>query len=206
MFRTTGIVAALTWCIVFTVGSSCYAGMLNGHIDALPGWTGTVAFDNGSLQGNLDYAVFTAADFNANFSGLGYAPGDSVVYTYQIINSSDPGTFTISAEVVGIVNAANTIGTFDIPGSDVNASSSAFVGLNAQWVFNPGIPLGNESWGLAFSSPNRPMVGLGLTVNGGNSVFVPGIPTPSDIPIPEPAGIALLACGGLMTFLRWRWR
>ena len=81
--------------------------MLNGHVDALPGWTGTVAFDNGNLQGNLDYAVFTAADFNANFLGDGYVPDDAVVYTYQIENSTDPVSFTISTQTVGIVNAAS---------------------------------------------------------------------------------------------------
>jgi len=162
-----------------------------------------VSFDNGlGLEGDLDFAVFTAANFNANFAGMGYVPGDSVVYTYQLINSSDPGTDNLSAQIVGIINAANTIGTFDI--GDVNASSSSFVGLNAQWLFNPEISLGETSWGLAFSSPNVPMSGAGLTVDGGASVFLLDIPTPSDIPIPEPTSLALLVVAGMMMWLRWR--
>lgn len=204
MVGTTRIVAALSCCLVLWIGSSSYAGTLNLHADAIPGWTGSVAFDNGSgLKGDLDYAVFTAGDFNTNFSGMGYTPGDAVVYTYQLINSSDPGTDSISAQIVGIINAANTIGTFDI--GDVDASSENFVGLNAVWLFNPEIPLGQSSWGLAFSSPNLPMNGAGLTVDGGASIFELNIPTPSDIPIPEPSSLAVLGCGGLMMLL-WRIR
>jgi len=203
MVRTTRFAAALSCCFVLGIGSSSFAGVLASAPGALPGWQGTVSFDNGlGLEGDLDFAVFTAANFNANFAGMGYVPGDSVVYTYQLINSSDPGTDNLSAQIVGIINAANTIGTFDI--GDVNASSSSFVGLNAQWLFNPEISLGETSWGLAFSSPNVPMSGAGLTVDGGASVFLLDIPTPSDIPIPEPTSLALLVVAGMMMWLRWR--
>jgi len=201
MLRTTGIAAALSCCLLLLTGSNSDAGILNGHVDALPGWSGTVAFDNGmGLKGDLDYAVFLAADFNANFSGLGYVPGDAVVYTYQIFNAAAP-TDTISAEIVGIANTANTIGTFDI--GDVDASSAAFVLGDAQWLFEPEIGAGESSWGLAFSSPNLPMNGLATTVDGGGQVLLV-VPTPSDVPVPEPTSIVLLALGGAMLLVRRR--
>jgi hypothetical protein len=199
MARTTGFWSVATCCLVLLFGESSsagFAGILNGHPDALPGWTGSVAFDNGGgLEGDLDFAVFTAADFTTNFAGLGYAPGDTYVYTYQLINSVDAGTDAISTEVIGIVNPANTIGTFDI--GDVNASSAGFVGGNAQWLFNPELTLGMSSWGLAFSSPVGPMNGLALTVDGGASVLVSGVPTPA----PEPGSLILLVFGGISLYL-----
>jgi hypothetical protein len=206
MVRTTGIAAALSCCLILVCGqnSAVGAGILSGHAAALAGWSGSVAFDNGAgLRGDLDYAVFTAANFNANFGGLGYVPGDAVVYTYQLLNSALAGTDSISTETVGIINPANTIGTFNI--GNVNASSASFVGTNAQWLFNPEIPLGMTSWGMAFSSPNLPIVGSGLTVDGGASVLVTGIPTPGDVAIPEPYSVALLGSGAMLVFLLRSW-
>jgi hypothetical protein len=204
MLRTTGIWVASTCCLVLTLSETSSAGIvgvLNGHTDALPGWTGTAPFDNGNgLEGSVDYAVFTAADFLLNFAGQGYVPGDAYVYTYQVIVSSDVGTDAVSQETVGIINAANTIGTFNI--GDVDASSATLAGTSAQWLFNPEIPLGQSSWGLAFSSPFGPMNGVALTVDGGASVLLSGIPTPA----PEPGSLVLLVCGGMFVFLLRPWR
>jgi len=175
--------------IILAAASNAQAGILNGHGAALGGVTGTVPFNNGvGLSGTIDYAVFTADAFNANFAGLGYVPGDALVYTYQVSVSGDRFA---TAEVIGISNPANTIGTFDI--GDVNASSASFT-PNARWLFAPSIPTGMTSWGLAFSSPNLPIVGAALTIDGGTQALVAGVPTPG--PIPEPATL-LLAISGL---------
>jgi hypothetical protein len=162
--------------------------MLNGHGDAFGGVTGTVPFNNGvGLSGTIDYAVFTASDFNTNFSGLGYVPGGPLVYTYQVFVT---GSLGASAEIVGVSNPANTIGTFDI--GDINASSASFT-PNARWLFSPAIGTGLSSWGLAFSSPNLPIVGASLTVDGGTQALVAGVPTPGPIGIPEPTTLLLAA-------------
>jgi hypothetical protein len=191
MTRTTA--KGLLQCIVvvsslIVCASASQAGLLNGHGAAFGGMTGSVPFNNGvGLSGSIDYAVFTSAAFNANFAGLGYVPGDALVYTYQVNVS---GSLGVSAEVVGVANPANTIGTFNI--GDVNASSASFT-PNARWLFSPEIPTGMSSWGLAFSSPNLPIVGGSLTVDGGTTAFVAGVPTPG--PIPEPAAIVLVISG-----------
>ena len=180
----------------FVLASSSQAGLLNGHIDAFGGVSGSVPFNNGvGLSGTIDYAVFSAADFNANFAGLGYVPGDALVYTYQVLVT---GSLGVSAEIVGISNPANTIGTFDI--GDQNASSASFT-PNARWLFSPEIPTNLSSWGLAFSSPQLPIVGASLTIDGGTQALVAGVPTPGPLGIPEPASLLLLASSLAATFL-----
>lgn len=171
--------------------SSAQAGILNGHAAALNGVAGSVPFNNGlGLSGTIDYAVFTADAFNANFAGLGYVPGDALVYTYQVTVT---GSLGVSAEIIGIFNpaSANTIGTFDIGDQDANTASFT---PNARWLFAPEIATGMTSWGLAFSSPNPPIVGASLTIDGGTQALAPGLPTPD--PVPEPVSLLLLV-GGL---------
>ena len=158
-------------------------------------------FNNGlGLSGTIDYAVFTAADFNANFAGLGYTPGDALVYTYQV---NVTGTLGVSAQFVGVSNPANTIGTFDI--GDQDASSESFT-PNARWLFSPEVHTGKSSWGLAFSSPNKPIYDGGLTIDGGTQAQESGIPTPGQIPVPEPASCLLIATGAIASFLMKRSR
>ncbi len=176
--------------IMMGAASRATAGILNGHGAAFGGVTGTVPFNNGvGLSGSIDYAVFTAADFNANFAGLGYVPGDALVYTYQV---SVVGNLAATSEIVGVSNPANTIGTFDI--GDVDASSASFT-PNARWLFAPAIPTGMTSWGLAFSSLHLPIVGASLTIDGGTQALVAGVPTPGPVPLPEPASLLLVASG-----------
>lgn len=180
---------------IFSLASVSQAGILNGHGAAFGGVTGSVPFNNGvGLSGTIDYAVFSAGAFNANFAGLGYAPGDALVYTYQV---NVAGSLGVSAEIIGISNTANTIGTFDI--GDQDASSASFT-PNARWLFSPEIPTGMTSWGLAFSSPKLPIVGASLTIDGGTQALVAGVPTPGPISIPEPATLAL-GVGGLAAML-----
>lgn len=183
--------------LVLLFAAVASAGDLDNHAAAYNGWTGSESFSTGTLAGYIDYAVFTAADFDANFDNLGYAPGDDLVYTYQVFNT---GEAVISAEILGIANPANTIGTFDI--GDWNASSMFFDGTgNANWQFLApnAIPTGDSSWGLAYSSPNIPEAGAGLTVDSGQNILVTGLPTPSGTPIPEPSSLVLLAVGMLVT-------
>jgi hypothetical protein len=195
--------AALTGCLILLLGSMSSAGILDDHPDAFndgngPGpfgsWAGTAPFTDGDgLVGTIDFAVFSAADFNTNFAGLGYFPADSLVYTYQVFNS---GTDFISAEIVGVTNPASAIGQFDI--GDVAANFMDLSGGIAQWDF-PGIDPTESSWGLAFSSANIPEMGASVTVNGGALAFA-AVPTPSATQIPEPASILMLVGGSLIWF------
>jgi len=199
--------SALIVVVSFFFSSPVYAGVLNGHAAAFNdgngpaggAWTGTapyVAPTNPDLNGTIDYAVFTAADFSAAFPALGgYTPGDELVYAYQVINAGDDA---VSAEIVGVSNPANTIGTFDI--GDVDASAAYFIGGNAHWDFDSSgmgkIGTSMSSFGLAFSSERVPMMGSSVTIDGGTSGLA-SVPTPGSRAIPEPSALLLLLLGGL---------
>ncbi len=186
-------------CILVVAAPSAQAGILIGHAAAFGGVTGAVPFNNGlGLSGTIDYAVFDAASFNANFAGLGYVPGDALVYTYQVFVTGNLG---VSAEIIGVSNPANTIGSFDI--GDVSPLSASFT-PDARWLFSPEIPTGMSTWGLAFSSPNLPIVGAALTIDGGTQALVAGVPTPG--PIPEPASLLTVASAVAICCLTGRGR
>lgn len=190
MTRTTskGLFSLLAILSMLVAVPTSQAGVLDTNPNAYAGWTGTAPFNNGfGLSGTLDYAVFTAADFNANFGGLGYVLTDALVYTYQLFVT---GTLNSSAELVGVINPANGIGSFNI---GAVAPSSANFTPNARWNFAGGIPTGSSSYGLAFSSPNIPIFGSSFTFDGGTPAAGAVVPTPGAVPIPEPASLCLLA-------------
>ena len=207
----TNKIFSATFCcaLLFTLATPSSAGVLALHPDAYndgTSWTGSFSLNTtvGSvtLIADLDYAVFTAADFNANFGGLGYTPAGPLVYTYQLINN---GTQSITTEIVGLGNAVANIGTFNI--GDVDASAMS-VAPDARWDFNPGVGSGQSSYGLAYSSPNTPMLGNALTISASQqgflSAFQFGVPTPGANFIPEPATLGLMVLGGMTTLLRRR--
>lgn len=181
-------------------------GPLNGHVDALSGFTGSVPFDDGlGLEGYIDFAVFTAAAFNANYFGLGYVPGDAVVYTYQIESEGD---IDITALKVFLGAPANTIGSFGpLVAGAIEPFTAAFDPTNAEWLFDPG--LDGVSFGLAYSSPLEPTIGSFEVFDLRSSSLVGlGVPVPGPegpIPVPEPATILLLGAG-LMIHARRRFR
>jgi hypothetical protein len=195
--RRVGMIVALT-ALVSGTASAGFAGPLLAHPDAFGGVTGSVAFDNGlGLSGAIDYAVFTADDFNANFAGLGYVPGASLVYTYQLVVD---GSLGITKFTVGLGNPANTIGSFDLGGQAPSVSQFDCCPEGAQWVFGTPVAGGTTSWGLAYSSPNTPFVGFAEVFAESSSTVVGGVPTPSDIffvPVPEPSSLLLVGSGVL---------
>ncbi|MHC4984540.1 MAG: PEP-CTERM sorting domain-containing protein [Planctomycetota bacterium] len=188
--------------VVGLVAATAGAGALDGHASAFDDgsivWTGSTAFDNGTgVAGYIDWAVFAPGDFP--FGGSGYAPtAGEMVYVYQLFST---GTDSVSSFSVALENPADNVGSFTGLSGDAVINALLVPAVKAEWQF-AGITTGNNSEGLAFSSPYVPKDLFGLVIDGGTfSVAIP-LPTPSDAEIPEPATMSVLALGGLALLRR----
>ena len=201
------------------LAASANAGILENHPLAYNNgsgpfggaWTGSDVYDNGMaspehLVGDLDFSVFTVANFNTAFPGSGYVPGvgDGLIYAYQLENQGD---FLVSAQIVGISNVANAIGSFLYAAGDVAPTGQSFdISGNANWDFSgDNIGTNEDSYILVFSSPNIPELGtgVGVTVDGG-TFGLTTVPTPSATPLPEPGTLSLLLVGAFGLLSRRR--
>ena len=190
-----GFIFAFLFALIISFAPPAYGGILNANANAVtfPAFTGSGSFSSGSLSGILDYAVFTVSEFDTAFPTASYNPTDAVIYAYQLENTNNAA---IVLEVVGVTNPANGIGSFLNTAGEINPSAEFFSSGNATWQFD-GLSNGEITEILVFSSPNTPMLGASLTVNGGTSAVLEDVPTPGPDAIPEPTSFALLAVASL---------
>jgi len=189
--------------------SPAISGPLNGDVTAIPGFTGTTPFTNGVIFGTVDYAVYTYGAYLAEWGPAGYTPtvGEDV-YTYQVI--LNPGSLGISHLSVHIENPADTPGAFTIGAGTFPTTINIGPGgpPSADFYFSPEAL--SSSSGVAFSSPNAPIMRFGSLVDGGTTAFVVPLPTPGATQIPDPATVTLFLaaalCGLPMAIRRFRAR
>jgi hypothetical protein len=214
MLRTSLRVATVViCCVVLTSGAVSYGGALDGHIlaydnDLGPGpggsWSGTAPFTNNGLSGTVDWAVFTAADFNTAFSGAGYTPtANQLVYAFELLSSGTVGATGLSLAIGG--QPAGNGDDFSGGGVSGTAISSAFAN-NFIASYSFGSTLGG-AWtdGMAYSSKNAPeLTGPASIIDGGTGTLAASfVARPSATPIPEPS-TCLLTCSGMLLLLVWR--
>jgi len=174
---------------------------------AVSGTTGFGPYNDGDgLSGTVEYAVFSKAAFELNFSASSVTVGaNELAYVYQILNT---GTDFVSQNVqLGINSSAVDIGSATIDGfaGETSPTSSSIVLPTASWNFVTNIPgLTGRSSALVLTSTNLPnSTATQIIINGGGTAFTSAI-VPSDIPIPEPSSLCLLA--GSLAFLAVRHR
>jgi hypothetical protein len=162
-------------------------------------WHGSTDYGNAfGLEGFVDWAVWAPGTF-PGFSGYTPTPGE-YVYTYQ---AAEEGTAALTSYFVTLDNSADNIGEFsgDAGFGLVDGIAADFMQIlplnQAEWYWFSGIPEDFRSKGLAFSSPNPPMLSDGTVINHGTFAFV--------IPVPSPGGPVLAACGASFFMVR-RWR
>jgi hypothetical protein len=173
-------------------------------------WHGSTFFkDTGSgvLSGYIDWAVYAPNTFPGGFSGYTPTAGE-YVYAYQadVEGLAALTSFFLTLEED---HPADNVGWFtgDAGFGDVDGVSPDFMDIVAddsvQWYWFDGIPGGERSVGLAFSSPAGPVIGDGTTINSGEQAIVFPLPAPDAVLIPEPGSMSLACCGLLLSGLYW---
>jgi hypothetical protein len=200
---------------------SVFAGLLANHPLAVNNTDGNPATgtsrmqDTGSgltLDVQLDFAVFTASDFNTLFPSSGYTPTGSLVFTQQIILHDPSSTVGVNLFYQKGAGARVTdpepgwFNTASVGGNQAPDSGAFSHSIVARWYFrdlsdegqgDSTIDPGESSWGLAYSSNYVPALATTSTqIFGDEGLRVDnGIPNciPSNVlyTIPEPTTCAL---------------
>jgi hypothetical protein len=212
-------------------GSAAQGGLLptdpQAYNDGTMTWSGTQAYAAGSgtnsLKTTVDYAVYAPGQFN-NSSALGNptdpSGGSQYVYAYQLWNNTG-GSLAISAFTLGFADAADSdkgteaadkqpanIGYLAGTPSGDPPTGEAFTyaggsgpAQSGVWNFSGGVPAGDHSNVLIFTSPYPPEFDLGTVQGGRTSTQM--LPSP----VPEPASSLLLfffAAAFLAATRTWR--
>lgn len=212
------VVAAVIAALVGGWSLSARADLLSYQADAYVGsgggpgaggaWYGVEPYSNTSLSGSIEWEVFLPSTFNSLFGGSssGYTTEPTeLVYAFQVENTGTSDPATVEADVLS-THLFDTPGWFNIPGeTDTTQPTFSIITSSpysyAKWSFSPGIPQGESTVGMAYSSPDAPVDdSFGSVSNAGLGANPSPLPEPSTTPaiIPEPGTAALLAFVGLM--------
>ena len=178
-------------------------------------WQGSHTFDNDDgLVARVDFAVYDISDYGdleddeIELSNMFGATDKRYIYAYQVLTHSESTTAIASFKIQdndgqSVDDALiSDIGTIDpVPFDPV-----AQLGIepddilaNGEWLF-PGFDLvGSErSWFLVFASDAAPTRGTYEITPATGVIGIPGEPSASTYPTPEPVSILLLGSGFLV--------
>lgn len=204
MTRLSGIAAIG---IAGAVTSGALAGPLAVDPFALPGFHGTVSFNDGVLNVNVDYAVYAPGAYGAGDP----SGGTRFVYAYQGFNVSTTRPFSNIS--VGLADASVVFdGGFDpghplaggvIPLFTDSRAGSGFPSSSFRSIFQNAGPFtkvnpGQYSQVLLFTSTAPPQFFSSSVIDEGQQVQHE-LPSP----VPGPASLVVCVVGGA-TFLRRR--
>ncbi|MEM9353857.1 MAG: PEP-CTERM sorting domain-containing protein [Planctomycetota bacterium] len=189
--------STFSFLVALAVACTSTGSVTAATLSSFPGaiTSGSAPYSAGTLVGTIEFAVFTEAVFESNFSGFD-VPSGELAYAYQVLNGA--GDFVSSNTVIGLNSSVTGIGDFtvDNPVAEVSPVSATLAGGSASWSFagqGNNIPANGLSSGLVITSTNLPNptpTQVDIIVNGGGSAFTFVI-GPGDVPIPEPTTLAL---------------
>lgn len=204
------------FCTLALVAAPAVGGPLAVDTNTVDGiWHGSTGFqgyndppantDPSGLTGYLDWAVYAPDTFPGGFSGYSPTAGE-YVYVYQ---AYETGAAPLTSLFVTLDNDADNIGQFTGDGGfgSVSGLTADFAQLvaydSAQWYWFSGVPTSASTVGLAFSSPNAPMLSDATVIDDGTVGFVVPVPSPGGPVIPEPGTLTLASFGLLLCGLGW---
>ncbi len=215
--------------LVASCASPVFAGALASDTTSyLSSWNGTTAFQGhdefgnpSGLVGTVDYAVYTDAQFQANFPGSGFTPANTndFIYVYQAFETGSAALSSLSVRVVNQVDAQSYFsGINDLgngaqlvagqaPSSMTTDTADGFV----TWEF-PGVLTGGSTAALVFASPFAPILSQGSTIDDGTVGFVRPLPAPGtttgtpNTPEPGTLTLVLLGVAGLGAYRLRSWK
>jgi hypothetical protein len=161
------------------------------------------------LHGHIEFAVY---DTQAGDVGIVAPGGHQYVYAYQVFNTGTYATAALNYFGLKGINpdaiaSMNDIDTAQNPGNGIDATQSYFNASKTKAVFefDGGVlVVGENSFFLLIGSDFAPIVGgYEMVANPNDDIIVPGDDTGNGNNIPEPATMALLL-GGTLLSLRKR--
>ena len=177
--------------------SSHYQGQYNNSFDLTSG---------GTLDIHLEFAVYTEDQFDS----IGYTGDSAYVYAYQVFSEQSSTAALTYFALTGvnpstIADVQNDIGEVEsLKGGSIQSGGEAPISSDfnpsvtkAIWKFDDGegaIVKGERSWFLFLYSDHDWIPG-GIEFQPSND----DIPIPE---VPEPATLALLACGAVLSLRR----
>ncbi len=187
LFAAVGLLSAPAFADLLSAGPA--------YNDGVDEWKGTTNFqspDDPDLKGSVKWIVFAPGEYP--FSGNDYTPTPGeFTYAYQIFCT---GSAALSNYSVFLENTADNLGWFSDPGNGVTGvvpkSTSGLVTPGSAWWDFTAISQGDNSEGLAYSSPNKPEDFSSIVINHGNFSVAEPVPSPSSHPIPEPSTLLSL--------------
>jgi hypothetical protein len=190
--------------------TQAFAGPLAVDTTSIAGFHGTTPFQGydlshnpSGLTGTIDYAVWAPGTFPGTFAGFS---ASDYVYAYQ---AHETGPAPLSSVSIALTGPADTLNIGDFTGDNgfglVSGSPSNLAYIlpldSANWAMF--VPQGGSSDGLAFSSPNGPIMSTGSTIDDGTVGFVMPVPSPNPNRVPEPGTLTLASCGVAVFVLQW---
>ena len=191
-----------TGVVLFALQTTAVAGMINGDPTAFYSGTQEYVSTASGWTADVDYAVYAPGDY----TGTHVDAADHYIYAYQIFSdcSSDEtlSTFTLGLLADAEADSATEDTTYGTLGGEPMVLAR-FVGdpppTSVQWVLD--ISWGEHSTVLLFSSPYGYVEALATLADGGEG-DTEFMPTPSEVGIPEPVTVCLLAIGSIALIRR----
>ena len=176
---------------------------------------------NSGLAGYIEWAVYAPGQFpfdptgTTGFAGYVPVPGD-YTYTYQGFQTVPLNPVDPPNEPLAPLSQINILvgppidqtgwfqgdGVFDTTGNGGGIPFSGFDGTQVIFAFG-GVAAGQATAGLAFSSPNPPVLSQATTIDDGTRASVMPVPSDKPVNIPEPATLTLALFGFAGFAFQW---